>query len=142
MKGRKFKERPSCPCLEVVFVPCAPPGATPWLSEMPPPATTATMGLRQRAGDYSPYYARETPRVLQRADGCNTLHGRYDPADRVYNDNHNSDDKGNAFFKCTAGVVATVLQAFCDQLWEPLILMVLFLEGCPCAWGTRPTRCP
>ncbi len=37
----------------------APPGATPWPSEMLPPATTAMMGLRRRAGNDSPYHARE-----------------------------------------------------------------------------------
>ncbi len=39
----------------------APPGATPWPSEMLPPATTATMGLRRRAGDDSTYHDREAP---------------------------------------------------------------------------------
>jgi hypothetical protein len=35
--------------------------ATPWPSEMPPPATTATMDLQRRAGNDSPYHAREAP---------------------------------------------------------------------------------
>ncbi len=39
----------------------APPGASPWPSEMLPPATTATMGLRRRAGDDIPYHPREAP---------------------------------------------------------------------------------
>ncbi len=38
-----------------------PAGATPWPSEMLPTATTATMGLRRRAGEDSPYHAREAP---------------------------------------------------------------------------------
>jgi hypothetical protein len=51
--------------LEAVVVPCA-PGATPWPSEVsPPPATTATMGLRRQAGDDSPYRAREVPAVAE-----------------------------------------------------------------------------
>jgi hypothetical protein len=36
-----------------------PPRATPWPSEMLPPATTVTVGLRQWAGDNSPYHARK-----------------------------------------------------------------------------------
>ncbi len=43
----------------------APPGATPWPSEMPPSATTVTMGPRQRSGDDSPYHAREAPAVAE-----------------------------------------------------------------------------
>ncbi len=43
----------------------APSGATPWPSEMLPPATTATIGLRRRAGDDSPYHAREAPAVAE-----------------------------------------------------------------------------
>jgi hypothetical protein len=45
----------------------APPGATLWPSEMLPPATTATMGLRRQAGDDSPYHARE---ALAFAEPC------------------------------------------------------------------------
>ncbi len=41
------------------------PVATPWPSEMPPPATTVTMSLRRRAGDDSPYHAGEAPAVAE-----------------------------------------------------------------------------
>jgi hypothetical protein len=42
-----------------------PPGTMPWPSEMPPPATTAMMGLRWRAIKDSPYRAREAPAVAK-----------------------------------------------------------------------------
>ncbi len=82
-------------------------------------------------------------RALRGAYGRNTLHdGRRDPADRDDDGDGGDDDddddddlrggrrrRQKSFFKCAAGVVATVLRAFCDQLREPLILMLLFSAG-------------
>ncbi len=73
--------------------------------------------------------------MLRRAYGCNTLNGQQDPVVCVDKDNDDGNDEGNAFFKCAAGVVATVLRAFCNQLREPLILMLLFLVGVPLCLG-------
>ncbi len=53
-------------------------------------------------------------RVLRRAYGCNTLHGQQDPTDHVNDNEDDGDNKGNAIFKCAAGVIATVLRAFCN----------------------------
>jgi hypothetical protein len=43
----------------------APPNTTPWPSKMPPPATTATVGLQRRVGNDSPYHAREAPVIVE-----------------------------------------------------------------------------
>ncbi len=42
-----------------------PPAPRPGLARCPPLATTATMGLRWRAGDNSPYRTREAPAVAE-----------------------------------------------------------------------------